>query len=138
MKIASDKSLVYGDGMLAEYSAIRSEILTWIAVKYSLIAISASVTAISLSVFGSGTHWSWFSAALISIIACLGFLASHANAKITIASAYIAVFHAEKTHWEHLMYGKLKTKITLATAGYVFPSSALYFILLLYIILYPA
>jgi hypothetical protein len=119
-----------------EYTAIRSEILTWISVQYTLIAITASVTAISLSIFRAISHWSSFSSVMIIIIACLGFLIAHANAKITMAGAYISVFHAERTIWDHLIYSKLKNKWTIATVG-IFPImllfySALYSIIIIY------
>jgi hypothetical protein len=48
-----------------ECVAIRNEIITWITVKYTLIVITASVTAISLGLLTKTAHWSWFFASII-------------------------------------------------------------------------
>jgi hypothetical protein len=121
-----------------EYVALRSEILTWIAVQYTLIAITVSVTGISLSVFKVEAHWIMFSSVLIVIISCLGFLTAHAHSKITLAGAYISVFHAERTIWDHLIYSKIKSKWTIATTGFFPTMLLLYASLYTIIILYPS
>lgn len=119
-----------------EYPALRAEIITWTTIQYSLIAITASTTAISLSIFRVENHWVPFSAAMITIVASLGFLTAHAHAKITLTGAYITVFHSSRTIWDRLITGKFGNKWTIASISF-FPSvfifyMALYTILFVY------
>jgi hypothetical protein len=120
-----------------EYASIRLEILTWITVQYTLIAITASVTVLALSMLRETSHRSWFSCILILIIGCLGFLTAYAHAKITIAGAYITVFHSKRTNWDHLVYSKLKYKWTVATMGFFIPMLLFYLTLYSLVVLYP-
>jgi hypothetical protein len=119
-----------------EYAAIRLEILTWISVQYTIIAITASVTVIALSLLRETSHRSWFSCILILIVACLGFLTAYAHSKITLAGAYITVFHSHRTMWDHLVYTKLKYKWTVATMGFFIPMLLFYLTLYSLIVLY--
>jgi hypothetical protein len=119
-----------------EYAFIRSEILTYTSIKFTLIAITASVTVIALRGFMENALWPWFSAIMIIIIACLGFLTAYAHAKITIAGAYITIFHSQRTIWDHLIYSKLKSKWTVATVGFFVPMLLFYLSLYALVIFY--
>jgi hypothetical protein len=121
-----------------EYTSIRSEILVWISVQFTLIAITASVTAIALSVFKASSNWPWFSGILLIIVSSLGFLTAFAHSKVTIAGAYISIFHSNRTVWDHLIYSRLKSEWTVATLGFFMPMMVFYLGLYTAIILYPS
>jgi hypothetical protein len=66
----------------------------------------------------------------------MGFFTAYAHSKITIAGAYITVFHSQKTIWDHLIYSKLKSKWTVATISFFVPMLLFYITLYILIILY--
>lgn len=87
-----------------EYNALRSEILCWIQVEYTLIGLTAVSLSAALGFFkdeGSGS-WLYFSSALLLTTSCLGCLTAFARTKIMFTSAYITVFHGQFTDWEEL------------------------------------
>lgn len=84
-----------------EYSALRSEIIAWIQVEYSLTAGAATMTMIALGFFEATAYWPFYSSVLLGLLAAINGLVSFARAKINQTSAYLIVFHDNP--WEIYM-----------------------------------
>lgn len=111
-----------------EYSAIRAEILQFIAIQYTLIALSPTVIAASLVLFPSDKPldalaeiWCLFSVALIVLTASLLYLAAQVQAKILLCSTFLRVFYSQLQVWEEAVTVTFRTPMGLASSFLPWP-----------------
>lgn len=120
-----------------EYSALRSEIVTWIQIEYTLIVAAVTIEMVALAFFKGTQYWALYSAVLLGLLGAISALISFARAKINQTSAYLIVFFDNA--WESRMYTLTSSGgLRLTTSLHKGATFVLFTLLGLAAIAYPA